>query len=111
MRLEFLGDEDLALLVPLALADHRRCLAIAQEAVSDLEGGRLGGAKAGGEQGVQQGPGPDGGDGPGLLGLDTLRFGVEAGQFLGGEVADLAVSGGHGGISLHRTRTSRLLRP
>jgi hypothetical protein len=36
VRLEFLGDEHLALLAPFALADHQRGLAVSEEAVSDL---------------------------------------------------------------------------
>ena len=54
---QFLGDDDLALLAALALADQQRRLAVSQEAVPDSEGGNLGGAETGGEErGCRGGP-------------------------------------------------------
>jgi hypothetical protein len=104
--------KDLALFVPPTLADHQRGLAVSQEAITDLEGRDLGGAEAGGEEGVEERPGPDGTDGAPIAGPDGICFGMaaQANEFLGGEVADFALGGRHGCISLHRNRTSRLLQ-
>lgn len=55
------------------LADHQRRLAVSQEAVSDLEGGNLGGPGTGREEGVQQGPGSDGSRGAALV-LSSCHF-------------------------------------
>jgi hypothetical protein len=103
------GMKDHALLVPLALTDQKRRLAVSQEVVSDSEGSNLRVAKAGGKQGVEESPGADSSDGAALLRFEGPRLGLsaQASQFLGGEVADLTLSGGRSDISLIHTWTPR----